>query len=323
MRKSVKIISLALVIAALFFGYDWYKQQPVIEEAYAVAQKRIKDTIAFGDHTQLDLSDLHKLNALPPQISTMNKLETLILSDTNVSNLSLIGELPSLKNLYINNTLVSDLSTLSKSPRLEKLVAAKSRVFNLEPLVGIRTLKDLALGGTAIKSLEPTQYMAKLQKVNLYNSYANDGSQKYYQALQEKGVKLVSGSSYRQNYKPGILYKTQVFLARLASDFSDRYGVARKVVVFLQPPKMYNGAKNSICVNNHTGSALSFSFETSQGTNTFRLAHNSWRCQKNDEVAKLAIKHSNNGPEICTRKIETGQTIVIKEFEASDICQPA
>ncbi|MEP3266296.1 MAG: leucine-rich repeat domain-containing protein [Hyphomicrobiales bacterium] len=323
MHNFTKIIGMILVIVTFFFSYDWYKRQPAIEAAYAIAQKRIKETIAWGDHTQLDLSDLLKLNTLPSQISTMDKLETLILSDTNVSDLGPIARLPALKNLHIKNTPVSDLSALSKSPRLEKLIATKSKVFDLEPLASILTLRHLVLNGTTIKSLEPTQNMTSLRHLNLYNSYANDGSQKYYRALLAKGVKVVSGSAYKQNYKPGMLYKTQVFLARLASDFSDRYDAARKMVVFLQPPKKYSRGENSICVNNHTGSALSFYLETTEGTSNFRLAHNSWHCQNNGEDAKLTISHSNSEPKICTREVEAGQTIVIKEFDASDVCKLA
>ena len=164
--------------------------------------------------------------------------------------------------------------------------------------------------------------MSNLQQLNLYRSYAHDGSQKNYKALDEKGVRIISGSAYRQNYIPGILYKSQVGVARFAADFSDRYDAARKLVTFLQPPKKYSGGEDETCINNHTGGVLNFLFESNERTSKFRLAHNSWSCLKSAKNAMLSISHSNHGPKICTVAVKEGQTITVQEFDASDICNP-
>ncbi len=78
------------------------------EDEHAEAERRIAEAKARGA-TELDLSDLHALTVLPPDISTFTALRTLSLTGTQVTDIAPLQNLSALQILDLSGTKVKDL----------------------------------------------------------------------------------------------------------------------------------------------------------------------------------------------------------------------
>ena len=140
-----------------------------------VAEARVDEMITKGIN-HLSFSDLTDLRRLPPNISKAKGLVYLTLRDTNIRDLSGLEGLPELQNLDLNHTQVSDLTPLSGLPSLRLLYLHKTWVEDLTPLQSLPALQRLDIGQTQIATLEPVTRIPQLIWLNLYRSYALDGS---------------------------------------------------------------------------------------------------------------------------------------------------
>lgn len=179
-----------------------------------VAEQRVDKMIANSTNN-LSFSDLTELRRLPSNIKNAQGLVYLTLRGTNIRDLSGLEGLPLLQNLDLNHTWVSDLTPLSGLPSLQLLYLHNTWVEDLSPLVSLPALERLDIGQTQIATLEPITRMPQLNWLNLYRSYALDGSRQYFDVLAERISELSGGNSYRQGYRPGKQYQLKVRYLRL------------------------------------------------------------------------------------------------------------
>ena len=115
----------------------------------------------------------------------------------------------------MRNTLVEDVVPLAYLPNLDTLDVGESWVRDLTPLETAPVLRRLDLGTTWIASLEPLRAMPALGWVNLHGAFATDGSKGHYDALAAKGVTVNNGRAFREDYRPGFVFRQRVRLERL------------------------------------------------------------------------------------------------------------
>lgn len=213
----MRIVSAFLVIAAAVITVSILQGRvqhwSAARADYTIAVQRIADTEADGKHG-LNLSDLKNLSDLPPEIATITGLKRLHLSDTNLTDISLLAGLGNLEYLSMNNVPIRDISPLSRLTRLVDLSISRTWVFDLTPIAGLSRIQQLNLSYTAVKSLEPVLQLRRLRQLTLYSSYAHDGSQAFYNKLSRTLPRVNNGSAYRQNYKPDWQYRMKIRFKR-------------------------------------------------------------------------------------------------------------
>ena len=321
MRYLTVLFAIIVVLIGGFLTYDWNRKRVAASEAFAIAKQRIEDAAARGGVEKLDLSDLAGLQVIPEEIASLENLSSLRLSNTGVGDLRAVANLPLLNTLDLKNTRISDLNPLTGSARLERLVLASSWAFDLSPLAEIETLRELNLSNTAVESLAPLGELVALETLNLYSSYAHDGSRDHYQALQAGGVRVISGNAYQRNYVPGIPYRVQMSLARLASRYAPDYAAARELVVSLRGARKKQAEAGYVCITNNAGTTLYFTIAAEeQNTHHADLPHNSWTCVRDYKRANLGLSLTKHGQAFCSVSTQLGSAYNLTGYNAKDGC---
>ncbi|MCE2739312.1 MAG: leucine-rich repeat domain-containing protein [Rhodobacter sp.] len=107
------------------------------------------------------------LAALPPGIGALDKLRTLILDRTQVSDLAPLQGLTGLQYLRLYRTPVSDLAPLQGLTGLQTLLLDATPVSDLAPLQGLAGLQNLSLNVTQVSDLAPLKGLTGLQTLLL------------------------------------------------------------------------------------------------------------------------------------------------------------
>lgn len=209
-----------LVIIAASIAMWQFPSWNAARQQLAIAERRVDDLISKGTNS-LSFSDLNELRRLPPSIKDAKRLVYLTLRDTKISDISGVENLRDLQNLDLNHTRVVDLTPLSGLPKLQLLYLHDTWVEDLTPLASLPSLMRLDIGKTQVNSLEPVTRVTQLIWLNLYRSYALDGSTEHYNDLAARVYELSGGSSYRQGYRPGWKYQMMVRYWR----FKERLGL--------------------------------------------------------------------------------------------------
>ena len=145
------------------------------EDAYQAAEAAIEEAKRTGAET-LDFSGeaFNALETLPPGISALDGLRTLILDKTQVSDLAPLQGLTGLQTLWLKATRVSDLAPLRGLTGLRDLRLGHTQVSNLAPLRGLTGLQILLLDATQVSDLAPLQGLAGLQTLLLDTTQVSD-----------------------------------------------------------------------------------------------------------------------------------------------------
>ena len=181
---------------------------------FKTAEERIANVVTTNRAT-LNFDDLPYLTKIPQSVHEIEELLSVYASTKRLTDISALGKLPHLKALYIDDTRIQDLTPLAGIRTLETLSIGETWVFDLEPLEKLPRLHWLQMHKTAVKSICPLKNIRKLDWLNVHSSYAEDGSQKCYQELQNRVKDLEGGNAFKANYIPGTLYKLKVSLERL------------------------------------------------------------------------------------------------------------
>jgi hypothetical protein len=211
---SVKRLLITLILVLIVSGIP--KTFSIIRSAgdYDIAEDRIENAIENG-LTVLDFKDLKYLTKIPDTIRQVKGLWFLNANSAQrLSDISALEGLPDLKHLQLGDTRIKDLVPLSNLQRLEVLDIRDSWVSSLEPLIDLPLLRRLQMNSLGVESLCPLNKIQSLSWVNLYKSYAKDGSQDCFLKLENKISDLTGGSSYKQNYIPGTPYLWKVSFER-------------------------------------------------------------------------------------------------------------
>ena len=100
----------------------------------------------------------------------LTQLNSLDLSNTQVTDLSPLSVLTQLNSLYLRNTQVTDLSPLSVLTQLKELVLSSSQVTDLSPLSILTQLNLLDLSNTQVTDLSPLSVLTHLNRLDLRNT---------------------------------------------------------------------------------------------------------------------------------------------------------
>lgn len=98
------------------------------------------------------------------------RLDSLIIDDPELSDLTPLSILINLKNLFLKNSRVEDLSPLSSLTSLENLGISNTRISDLSPLVRLINLKSLELNSNEIFDLRPLAGLINLRGLSLNNN---------------------------------------------------------------------------------------------------------------------------------------------------------
>lgn len=312
MRWIVLFVCLVAVVSASML-YRWSSDRQASALDLETAELRIANATE-RNRFSLDFSDLENLKVLPEKISNMADLVQLNISETSVLDLSPLASLPRLEILTLRRTRVTDLSPLSSISSLNNLDVGESWVFDLEPLATLQGLQRLDIGTTAIKSLEPVSRIPQLNWLNLYSSYAHDGSIQYYSTLQDNGVSVFHGNAYKQNYVPGWQYKIKAQLSR----HIDKYWPAAKNK---PDTRSSQTAGDKICAVNQTQLDLYFAYDREEaGRMRGKITPRSKFCTGAYSDAVLTVSAEKHGPEYCAIPVTSGVTYTLTKFAKSTKC---
>lgn len=84
----------------------------------------------------------------------------------DISDLSLLAQMPNLKTLYLCQQQIEDVTPLSGLP-LEELYLADNSIADLSPLENLTNLRVLCLGNNPARDLSPLASLSRLRELNL------------------------------------------------------------------------------------------------------------------------------------------------------------
>ncbi len=99
-----------------------------------------------------------KLPRLPAVLSKFQRLETLVLYETQISDISSLKELKGLTELYLHLNKISDISNLKELKGLTKLFLWENQISDISSLKELKNLKTLALWYNKITHL-PAEFL--------------------------------------------------------------------------------------------------------------------------------------------------------------------
>ncbi len=98
------------------------------------------------------------------------RVASVSLPNTQVSDLSPLAELKSLKWLFLNSTQVGDLSPLAELMNLKRLSLNYTQVGDLSPLAGLKNLKTLILRNSQVSDEQVQELRQALPNCKIEHS---------------------------------------------------------------------------------------------------------------------------------------------------------
>jgi Leucine-rich repeat (LRR) protein len=141
-----------------------------------------KLTIPAGDYANIgtvsSLTGLHTLHISGvtlnsedvTAIGNLPKLQTLTLSQCNLSSVAGLASAVSLQTLDLSNNTLRDLSPLKELTNLQTLILPRNAITNLENIAGLQKLEKLDLSNNAVTSSAPLAGCTALKNLQLSNN---------------------------------------------------------------------------------------------------------------------------------------------------------
>jgi Leucine-rich repeat (LRR) protein len=158
-------------------------------EAYRAAEEAIEAAFAKG-WTVLDLSarridrsrsgirfadsEYAALTHIPPQLATLTDLKSLMLSQTQVRNITPLSALTGLQDLRLDNTRVNDLTPLAALTSLQTLLLSQTDVTDIAPLAALTGLQTLTLSQTQVSDIAPLAALTGLRTLFISETPISD-----------------------------------------------------------------------------------------------------------------------------------------------------
>ncbi len=118
-----------------------------------------------------DAGTLHPLGGL----INLEQLEAVGQSrDSDIRDLSVLGQLKKLRSLNLSHTTIKNLETLSKLRNLEELILSLTNLADLSPLSSLRDLQELYVNETAVRDLSPLKKLTRLRNLNVAQTNISD-----------------------------------------------------------------------------------------------------------------------------------------------------
>lgn len=115
-----------------------------------------------------DISDISLLTNLP-------NLYLLGLQNTQISDISPLANLTNLEFLNLSHSQISDISPLSSLPSLTNLNLNNNQISDISPLINLtNNLRHIHLGGNQISDITPLVNLTNFTSLNLSNNQISD-----------------------------------------------------------------------------------------------------------------------------------------------------
>lgn len=121
----------------------------------------------------LIIRESYSLYDLKP-ISELRKLETIFVSESQVTDIDPIAKIESLKEVWFYNTNISDIKAVSKLINLESLMIENSSVSNISPIANLKKLRDLSFEGNNVRNINAISDKTTLINLWLGKNIIND-----------------------------------------------------------------------------------------------------------------------------------------------------
>jgi hypothetical protein len=148
-------------------------QRRTAHQIYAAAEEKI-DRARDRRATRLHLGERRRSLRQIPSLVGLSFLRSLTLSETGVSDLSPLADVPQLTYLNLSRTPLWDISPLAKLKELVTLDLSYTSVADLSALAELKNLKTLGLQGSASADLSPLANLSKLEHLSAGNSSIKD-----------------------------------------------------------------------------------------------------------------------------------------------------
>lgn len=145
---------------------------PEQQAAYDAAVAEIVRVKESGE-TVLNLTGL-SLPTIPHELSDLTGLQTLVLSGSQITDLTQIGVVEGLRSLHLSKTRVGDLEPIKALTDLQSLHLTRTQVADLAPLSALTELQKLNLSETQVTELGPLSALANLRYLDLGYSRVAD-----------------------------------------------------------------------------------------------------------------------------------------------------
>lgn len=143
--------------------------------AYRAAQREIARVAeAGGTKLQLFGEEFRALERIPPEVADLATLQSLVLSNTRVSDLSPLTALSNLGHIMLDGSIVCDLAPLASTKELYRLWLQNTQVADLAPLAALNYLYELRLDNTQVRELSPLAELQHLHYLSLQRTQISD-----------------------------------------------------------------------------------------------------------------------------------------------------
>jgi Leucine-rich repeat (LRR) protein len=142
------------------------------QAAYREAEQRIRN--CPDDASSINFIDLDALEVIPKEIWRLNKLTSIRLSNTKITNLTSIAHCADLQELYLDNTPFNQVAQLNPLTELQTLDLSKTPIEHITSLVGLSNLTTLSLSGTQFKAITQLVRFTKLTSLDLSETHVVD-----------------------------------------------------------------------------------------------------------------------------------------------------
>lgn len=143
------------------YDYDSYDNTSI----YSIGGTEYSPDAVYIDLSGQDLTDDDIQN-----LCNFTNLETLVLSNNRISDISCLAGLTSLKALDLYNNQIEDISALSNMTHLQELNLTQNRILTISPLIDLKEMKILWLSYNKIVNVYALKNMNDLEEVVLDNN---------------------------------------------------------------------------------------------------------------------------------------------------------
>lgn len=173
----------ALVLGGLAYTRWWLPSRPVEFESVCLeAAVRAELDRPQGEVTRGDLEEVTRLALIGSEPFDRSRVYKCLLhsyldedsrhdsAPGDVSDLSLLAQMPNLTELYLCEQAITDLSPLEGLP-LTTLALAGNQIEDVSPLSSLPTLKTLYIGDNPVADYTPLAGLTELRSLNLDGNY--------------------------------------------------------------------------------------------------------------------------------------------------------
>ena len=145
------------------------------------SQNGVPDTITIAGQTYstdmtgtLDLTGKGLYDSDIEDLKYMTKLSEIILSDNNLFEPTVLGQLTNLKKLTLHENYIFDIDFVSSLTNLEVFGAGSNLIEDLSPLSGLTKLTELWLQDNIIDDVSPLRNLSRLKYASFDDNFISD-----------------------------------------------------------------------------------------------------------------------------------------------------